>query len=123
MRKFQFLAAVAFTLGLAGSASAASILATPTLFLGGASSQNICVATNIGTSPITVKVRMVPLLSDPTEETCTIMPGDPGGCQNAANDLAYCVVEVQGSAKKVRAVMMNRLIVAPFTINATVEAR
>jgi hypothetical protein len=110
------------TLALAGSASAAT-LATPTLFQGGPDSQNICVATNIGANPVTVTVRMVPLFSDPTEETCELLPGDPGGCQNSANDLAYCVVRVQGNPRNVRAVMMNRSIVSPFTIHAAVDAR
>lgn len=122
MRTLQIIGGFAATLALTSAASAASI-ATPTLFQGGANSQNICVATNVGTTPVTVTVRIVPLLSDPTEETCTLQPNEPGGCQNAANDLAYCVVKTQGSAKNVRAVMMNREIVAPFTIHAAVEAR
>jgi hypothetical protein len=122
MRTVRTIGALAATLALAGSASA-GVLATPTLFKGGTNSQNICVATNIGTAPVTVTVRIVPLLSDPTEETCTLGPDEPGGCQNFANDLAYCVVKVQGSAKNVRAVMMNRDIVAPFTIHTAVEAR
>jgi hypothetical protein len=122
MRTLRMIGGLAATLALAGPASAAT-LATPTLFAGGPNAQNICVATNIGTTPVTVTVRMVPLLSDPTEETCTLEPNDPGGCQNSANDLAYCVVRTQGSAKNVRAVMMNRLIVSPFTIHTAVEAR
>ncbi len=122
MRSLRLSAAAALVIAVAGSASAA-VLTTPTLFAGGPGAQNVCVATNVGTSPITVKVKMVPGFSDVTEETCELMPNDPFGCQNSVNDLAYCVVTVQGSPKKVRAVMMNRLIVNPFTINSTVEAR
>jgi hypothetical protein len=51
--------------------------------------QNVCVATNVGTTPINVTVEMV-ALGGTTSEECTIMPGDPDGCQNFANDLAYC---------------------------------
>lgn len=121
MRTTRMLAGLGLSLALATSASA-GVLATPTFFQGGASSQNVCVATNIGTSPVNVSVKMVGL-SSVTEETCTVQPGDPGGCQNSANDLAYCVVKVQGNTKAVRAVMFNRLIVSPFTIQAAVEAR
>jgi hypothetical protein len=122
MRTVRTIGALAATLALATSASA-GVLATPTLFQGGANSQNVCVATNVGTAPVTVTVRIVPLLSDPSEETCTLQPNEPGGCQNSANDLAYCVVKVQGSTKNVRAVMMNRSLQSPFTINTAVEAR
>jgi len=101
----------------------AAELSTPTLFKGGTNSQNVCVATNVGTKPVNLTVRMVTFSGGTTEEDCTIPPGDPSGCQNFANDLAYCQVVVQGSAKNVRAVMMNRDIVSPFTINATVDAR
>lgn len=104
-------------------ASDATTLTTPTLFVGGPSGQNICVATNIGNSPITVTVEMVTLNSGTPSETCTLAPGDPFGCEEFANDLAYCRVTVQGSAKKVRAVMMNRSIAPPFTIFAAVDAR
>lgn len=120
----KLLTAMAMTLSINGVAMAGgSILATPTLFQGGPSGQNVCVATNVGSSPVTVTVEMVGLLTGTTQETCTINPGDPGGCQNFANDLAYCRVIVQGSAKKVRAVMMNRSIASPFTIFTAVEAR
>jgi hypothetical protein len=118
----RIFAAIAATVALAGPASAADLF-TPTLFAGGPNSQNICVVTNVGTSPITVTVTMVPFDDDPTSETCTIEPGDPSGCQNSANTLAYCRVSVQGSTKRVRGVMMNRSIVSPFTIHTSVEAR
>lgn len=122
MRRSAIVGAIAMTLALAGSASAA-VLSTPTLFAGGPSGQNVCVATNVGTGPVMVTVKMVTGFSGTTEETCTLAPGDPFGCQNAANDLAFCQVTVQGSPKKVRAVMFNRSIVSPFTIHSTVEAR
>ncbi|MEW6269305.1 MAG: hypothetical protein AB1689_08430 [Thermodesulfobacteriota bacterium] len=120
MSKNRIATAIALVLGLAGSASAAGVLSTPTLFQG--SGQNVCVATNVGKVPVEVTVKMVSL-TDTTEETCTIDPGDPGGCQNSVNGLAYCQVIVQGSAKRVRAVMFNRNLTSPFTINAAVEAR
>src|SRR5262245_40477634 len=118
----KIAAAFALTLGLSNAVLAGELI-TPTLFQGGASSQNVCVATNVGTVPINVTVELHTFLSGTTQETCTIGPEDPTGCQNAANDLAYCRVIVQGSVKKVRVVMMNRLIASPFTINATVEGR
>ena len=114
-------AAIVSTLGFSSMALAGT-LATPTLFAGGASAQNVCVATNVGPAPVTVTVEMVTLLNGTTHETCTITRDDPGGCQNAANDLAYCRVLVPGSTKNIRAVMMNRQITPPFTINATVQA-
>jgi hypothetical protein len=107
------------------SAALAGVLVTPTLFKGGANSQNVCVATNVGSTPLTVTVEMVAFnlgATKVTQETCTIDPGDPSGCQNFADDLAYCRVIVQGPLKKVRAVMMNREKVSPFTINTAVEA-
>ena len=113
-------ASLTLSLGLSSMALAGELI-TPTLFRG--NTQNVCVATNIGTVPINVTVEMHTLLSGTTQETCTIGPGDPSGCQNFANDLAYCRVIVQGSVKKVRVVMMNREIVSPFTIHATVEGR
>lgn len=122
MRTAKILLAGTLALGLATPAVAAQ-LATPTLFKGGTNSQNVCVATNVGTNPVTVTVRMVAFTTGASDETCTIQPGDPSGCQNFANDLAYCQVLVQGSAKNVRAVMMNRDIVSPFTIHAAVDAR
>lgn len=116
----NLLTATVFTLGLNSLASAGELV-TPTLFRGG--SQNVCVATNVGSTPLSVTVEMVTLLSGTTQETCTIDPEDPNGCQNFANDLAYCRVIVQGSVKKVRAVMINRDTVSPFTIHATVQAQ
>jgi hypothetical protein len=120
MRRFGRNAAIALMVAAAGPAFAANVLSTPTLFAG--SGQNVCVATNVGATPVTVTVRMVTLLSGTTEETCTIEPGDPGGCQNSAGDLAYCQVVVQGSTKRVRAVMMNRDTAGTFTIHSAVEA-
>jgi hypothetical protein len=114
------MGAVAMILGLAAPASA-GVLSTPTLFRGGG--QNVCVVTNVGTTPVSVTIRMVTFASGTPTETCTIQPGDPNGCQEFANDLAYCEVTVLGSTKKVRAVMMNRDTVSPFTIHATVDAR
>jgi hypothetical protein len=113
-------AAIVSTLGFSSMALAGT-LTTPTLFAG--SAQNVCVATNVGPTPVTVTVEMVTLLNGTTQETCTITRDDPGGCQNAANDLAYCRVLVPGTAKNIRAVMMNRQTAQPFTINTTVEAR
>jgi hypothetical protein len=118
----KLMTAMALTLGFNGAAFAGSVLSTPTLFQG--SAQNVCVATNVSNNPVTVTVKMVTLLSGVIQNTCTIPPGDPSGCQEAANDLAYCQVSVlQGSPKSVRVVMMNRNTTAPFTINATVEGR
>lgn len=118
----KLMTALVFTFGLNGVALA-SELVTPTLFRGGPSGQNVCVATNVGSTPLDVTVEMHTLLSGTTQETCTIQPGDPGGCQNFADDLAYCRVIIQGPAKKVRVVMMNRSIASPFTIFTAVEGR
>lgn len=121
----KLLTALAITFGLNGAvlAGEVSVLTTPTLFRGGPSGQNICVVTNVGKSPITVTVEMVTGFSGTIQETCTIQPDDPFGCQEAADDLAYCRVIVQGSAKKVRAIMMNRSTQLPPTIFTAVEAR
>jgi len=112
---------IGLTFGLAASASAGT-LKTSALFQGGASSQNVCVAINVGPAPITVTVQMIGLSSTDTE-TCLVLPNDiNSSCQASVNDFAFCRV-TSSNTGNVRAVMMNRLIVAPFTINATSEAR
>lgn len=116
---------IALALGLAAPAWASS-LTTPALFAGGPSGQNVCVAINVGTTPVVVTVEMVGLLTGTDSETCTLQPNDiDSNCQAfRTNDMAYCRVTAPATKLKfIRAVMMNRSIVSPFTIHATVEAR
>ena len=114
--------AMVFALSPAASATAGT-LTTPALFLGGASSQNVCVAINIGTTPVVVTITMTGLSGATDSDTCTMQPNDVGdSCQAFLNDMAFCRV-TSTKITSVRAVMMNRSTASPFTINATVEAR
>jgi hypothetical protein len=111
-----------FALGLAAVATAGS-LTTPVLFQGGASGQNVCVAVNIGTTPVTVTVTMTGLSGATDSETCTMQPNDvDDACQAFLNGMAFCRVTSTKIAS-VRAVMMNRSTSTPFTIHTAVEAR
>jgi hypothetical protein len=117
----KLMAATTLTLGLNGMAFAKD-LSTPTLFTSGG--RNVCVATNVGNTPVAVTVKLVTLVSGVLQNTCTLLPDDPSGCQQAATDTAYCQVSVlQGSQKNVRVVMINQTVSPPFTMNATVEGR
>jgi hypothetical protein len=115
---------ITFALALGSSAWAAS-LTTPALFAGGPSGQNVCVAINVGTTPVVVTVEVVGLFATDSD-TCTLQPNDvDSNCQAfRTNDMAYCRVTAPATKLKfIRAVMMNRSTVSPFTIHATVDAR
>lgn len=108
-----------------GGIAEAGTITTPTLFQG--SGQNVCVVTNVSAVPRQVKVEIVGFFDTGDEATCLLDPGDPEGCQAFLNGAGYCKVTAAGTNADVRtrfrAVMMNRNTTAPFTINATVEAR
>ena len=119
-------AAAAALLLYAGTANAGSI-STPILFLGG-TNQLICIANNVGSGNVTVRVRIIGTITT-TTETCTIPPNDPGGCQHFLNDQSgYCVIfnnnitDAQLKAR-VRGVMFTRSTSAPFAIQAVVQAQ
>jgi hypothetical protein len=122
------LLSLVITLGLLlalSQAATAGTLTTPTLFQG--SGQNVCIAINVGNQPLTVTVEIVGFFGGGNEDTCALQPGNPEGCQAFHNGAGYCKVTAAGTnnvvRQNVRAVMMNRNTTAPFTINATVEAR
>jgi hypothetical protein len=118
---FAMALAIVPALSLATFANAGT-LTTPALFQGG-SNQNVCVAINIGTTPVMVTVKMTGLSGATDSDTCTMQPNDVGdSCQAFLNEMAFCRV-TSTKITSVRAVMMNRSTTAPFTINATVEAR
>jgi hypothetical protein len=124
--RFAVVAGVVLVLG--GIAAAGS-LTTPTLFKGGpASSQNVCIATNVTqTLTLEVTVQMFGILGGFNEQTCTLAPGDPAGCQAFLNDGGYCRITAEGTKAAVlnrfRGVMINRDTNIPFTIFTAVEAR
>jgi hypothetical protein len=128
------LSTLAF-LALATSASAGTI-STPYFFRGGNDAQNVCVAINVGKKPIEVLVEAVPFEGGTIgTETCTLVPlgaltsvpDADGECEASVNDAGYCRFTAPGSvgavAKSLRAVIVNRLTLAPFTINGVAEAR
>jgi hypothetical protein len=115
-----------FILTLSGVANAGQI-ATPVLFLGGAN-QVVCIANNVSNQTQQVTVSILGLIGGFATDTCTLDPGDAGGCQvSLNNDGGYCTIEASGGDKKVqqnfRGVLFNRLTSSPFTIFTSVEAR
>jgi hypothetical protein len=124
--------AIAALLGLASAASAGTI-STSYLFEGGADSQNVCVAINVGKKPLTVTVEAVPFEGSGAfdTQTCTLVPlaaatsvpDADGDCETFTDSAGFCRFTVPGSTKGLRGVMINRLTAAPFTINAISEAR
>ena len=124
------LATIAF-LALASSASAAT-LSTSYVFQGGADSQNVCVAINVGKKPIEVTVDAVPFEGGtPDSQTCTLVPlatattvpDADGDCEAFMDSAGFCRFTVPGSTKSLRGVMINRSKIAPFTVNSISEAR
>jgi hypothetical protein len=128
------LSTLAF-LALATSASAGT-LSTPYFFNGGTGAQNVCVAINVGKKPIEVLVEAVPFEGGTIgTETCTLVPlgaltnvpDADGECEASIDNAGYCRFTAPGSAgavaKSLRAVLINRLTIAPFEIHAVVEAR
>jgi hypothetical protein len=124
------LATAAF-LALASAASAGTI-STSYLFEGGVDSQNVCVAINVGKKPVEVTVDAVPFEGGTFDsQTCTLVPlataqavpDADGDCEAFIDSAGFCRFTVPGSTKSIRGVMINRLTVAPFTINSISEAR
>jgi hypothetical protein len=125
MRIAKLLLVTVLTIGsslVLVTSSSAGTLKTSALFLGGPSAQNICVAINVGPSPMKITVEVIGLNGTDTE-TCTVQPNDiDSSCQAFLAEFAFCKVTA-GNVKNVRAVMMNRSTASPFTIFATSEAR
>ena len=126
MRRFAIFV-VACAGFLLASEAGAGRLVTPPLFSGGANHQNVCVAINVGNQPIEVTVEIIGLLADESD-TCTVLPNDlDSSCQVAIEDFAFCRVITDfgqpRTTRVVRVVLMNRLTIAPFTIETAVEAR
>jgi hypothetical protein len=123
VRKISLVTALAFGVFLAlVASSSAGILKTSALFLGGPSAQNICVAINVGPSPMKITVEVIGLNGTDTE-TCTVQPNDiDSSCQAFLAEFAFCKVTAS-NVGNVRAVMMNRSTASPFTIFATSAAR
>ena len=125
------LATAAF-LAFASAASAGTI-STSYLFEGGADSQNVCVAINVGKKPIEVTVDAIPFEGSGTFDTvtCTLVPlataqavpDADGDCEAFVDAAGFCRFTVPGSTKSIRGVMINRSTAPPFTINAISEAR
>jgi hypothetical protein len=118
------------TLLLAGGAASVSAgtISTPILFSGGGN-QHVCIANNVSSVPVTVRVTVLGNLGGSDVENCTLQPNDTNGCQAFLNDQAvHCRISVAGQDSatvraRLRGVLINRTTVAPFTIFATVEAR
>jgi hypothetical protein len=119
-------AAAAISLFAIGTANAGSIY-TPALFKGGAD-QLVCIATNTTAATIHVTVKIIGVIGNATE-TCDLDPNDGGGCQAFRNnDAGYCRITVSSLtnaqvAASVRGVLFTRKTMAPFNIEAVVQAQ
>lgn len=120
------LTAAALSLCAIGTANAGAIY-TPALFLG-SSTQLVCIATNTTGGVLNVRVTIIGVLGNATQ-TCALDPNDGGGCQTFRdNDAGYCKITVNGLtnaqvAQQVRGVLFTRKTVAPFAIEAVVQAQ
>jgi hypothetical protein len=124
------VAGLAFSILAMGAANAGSLF-TPIIFgFGGGNGQVVCIANNIGTQQIRVTVRIVGLINGGlSSQTCTLDPGDFGGCQAFRNgDGGHCQIlvttlEQDQVRAQVRGVMFSRTTVSPFTVQSIVQAQ
>jgi hypothetical protein len=125
--KLASLIGAALLLACGTVASAAGTISTPIIFLGGGT-QLVCVANNVSTVPVAVTVTIVGNTSNGAT-TCTLPVNDRAGCQAFLNGQSgHCRISVTTLTNndvraRLRGVLFNRIIVSPFTIFTTVEAR
>ena len=106
-------------------AAHAGTLSTPMIFKGGGD-QLVCIASNVSSQPITVRVTIIGVLGN-ASSTCTLPAGDNDGCQAFRNnDAGRCTITATGEQSELRArvrgVLFTRKITSPFTIEGAVQA-
>lgn len=117
-------AVLAVALSHFGAAQARTI-STPMIFKGGGD-QLVCIASNVSSQPITVRVTIIGVLGN-ASSTCTLPAGDNDGCQAFRNnDAGRCTITAAGEQSEVKArvrgVLFTRKITSPFTIEGAVQA-
>jgi hypothetical protein len=118
---------VSAALMLCNGAATAGSISTPILFLGG-TNQLVCIANNVGTTAVRVKVKIIGL-NNTVSQSCKLGKNDAGGCQNFLNnESGYCVISNDALTDadlraQVRGVMFTRSTSPPFAIEAVVQAQ
>lgn len=104
----------------------AGTISTPILFLG-SSNQTVCIASNVTTASVTVRVAIIGIVSGGAAATCTLPSNDRAGCEAFFNGAGQCRISIANITndqvrERVRGVMFLRRTTAPFAIEAVVQA-